>query len=112
MTREEFERVVQRTLEELREDPTVRLDNLIVVVEDHDPDGEGLLGLYEGTPLLDRGIDYVGVLPDQISIFMDTHLALGLDRAGTAAEIRRTVLHEIAHHQGIDDPRLHELGWG
>lgn len=117
MTREDFEQVVDRTLEELVRDFPVRPDNLVVVVENgatrqQDPRGEGLLGLYEGIPLLDRGMDYAGVLPDRISIFMETHLALGLDRAGTEAEIRRTVLHEIAHHLGIDDPRLHELGWG
>jgi predicted Zn-dependent protease with MMP-like domain len=83
-----------------------------VVVEEQDPYDEGLLGLYEGIPLSDRGIDYAGVLPDRISIFVDSHLAMGLDRAGTAEQIRRTVLHEIAHHLGIGDRRLHELGWG
>jgi predicted Zn-dependent protease with MMP-like domain len=83
-----------------------------VVVEEQDPYDEGLLGLYEGIPLSDRGIDYAGVLPDRISIFVDSHLAMGLDRAGTAEQIRRTVLHEIAHHLGIGDRRLRELGWG
>ena len=112
MAREEFEGVVDRTLEEIRRDIVERLDNLIVVVEEQDPYDEGLLGLYEGIPLSDRGIDYAGVLPDRISIFMDSHLAMGLDRAGTAEQIRRTVLHEIAHHLGIGDRRLHELGWG
>ena len=112
MAREEFEGVVDRALEEIRRDIVERLDNLIVVVEEQDPYDEGLLGLYEGIPLSDRGIDYAGVLPDRISIFVDSHLAMGLDRAGTAEQIRRTVLHEIAHHLGIGDRRLHELGWG
>ena len=110
--REDFEKVVDLTLEELPVDIARRLDNLVVVVEDRDPHCEGLLGFYQGVSLRDRGINYAGVLPDLISIFMDTHLALGLDDEGTAQEIRRTVLHEIAHHLGIDDHRLQELGWG
>ena len=112
MTREEFEEVVTDALEELPRDIAARVDNLVVVVEDQDPSGTGLLGLYEGISLLDRGTDYAGVLPDRISIFMRSHLAMGLDRAATVAEIRRTVLHEIAHHLGVDDHRLQELGWG
>lgn len=112
MTRNDFEAIVDRILEELPRYIAVQLDNLVVVVEDRDPDDGDLLGLYEGMSLLDRGMDYAGVLPDRISIFMNTHLALGLNRANTVTEIRRTVLHEIAHHLGIDDQRLHELGWG
>ena len=112
MTLEEFEQAVDLALEHLPADIAAHLDNLVVVVEERDPHGEGLLGLYEGISLLDRGIDYAGVLPDRISIFMETHLALGLDRPGTCEQIRRTVLHEIAHHLGIDDLRLDELGWG
>ena len=110
--REDFEKVVDVALEELPDDIAARLDNLVVVVEERDPHGEGLLGFYHGIPLPDRGMSYAGVLPDRISIFMDTHLALGLDHEGTSEEIRRTVLHEIAHHLGIDDHRLRELGWG
>lgn len=82
-----------------------------MVVERQDHTGEGLLGLYEGISLLERGMDYAGVLPDRITIYMDSHLKMGLDRAGTTDEIRRTVLHEIGHHLGIDDARLTELGW-
>lgn len=100
------------TLEELPVEIARRIDNLVVVVEERDPHREGLLGFYQGVSLRDRGMNYAGVLPDRISIFMDTHLALGLDDEGTAEEIRRTVLHEIAHHLGIDDHRLQELGWG
>ena len=110
-TREFFEQVVTETLEELPDEIYERLDNLAVVVEDRDSCDASLLGLFEGISLLDRGIDYAGVLPDRISIFIGAHLDLGLDRRGTAAEIRRTVLHEIGHHLGIDDHRLDELGW-
>ncbi len=120
MTREFFELIVERTLEELRagrREAAAGIDNLLLVVEDsaapeHDHCGECLLGLYEGTALPDRGTDYVWALPDRISIFMKAHLALGLDREGTAEEIRKTVLHEIAHYLGIEEPRLHEIGWG
>lgn len=110
--REDFEKVVDAALEELPDDIAARLDNVVIVVEERDPHGEGLLGFYHGIPLPDRGMNYAGVLPDRISIFMDTHLALGMDTKRTSEEIRRTVLHEIAHHLGIDDLRLSELGWG
>ena len=66
--------------------------------------------MYEGVSLLDRG-DYWGALPDQITVFRLPHLELGLGEAELVAEIRKTVLHELAHHLGIDDRRLHELGW-
>ena len=73
--------------------------------------GDGLLGLYEGVSLLDRGVDYSGYLPDRILVFMEPHLQLKLPRHLLREEIRKTVLHEVAHHLGIDDDRLHELGW-
>ena len=112
MSRREFERIVDAALDEIPEDILARIDNLVVVVEDaptpdQDPD---LLGLYEGVPLEERG-DYWGALPDQITIFRRPHLALGLPPDRLRTEIRRTVLHEIAHHLGIDDARLQELGW-
>jgi predicted Zn-dependent protease with MMP-like domain len=116
MTNEEFETVVDEALETLPAWVTERVDNLVVVVEEaptpeQDPTEEGLLGLYEGVSLLERGIDYYGVMPDQITIFRKPHLALGLSREELRDEIRTTVLHEVAHHLGIDDERLHQLGW-
>lgn len=116
MNQAEFERIVDEALEEIPDAIVDRVDNLHVVVEqwptpDQDPDGTGLLGIYEGVSLLDRGLGYSGHLPDRIVIFMQPHLRLGLDRSGLRAEIRKTVLHEVAHHLGIDDARLHELGW-
>ncbi len=109
--RSEFETVVELALAELPDDVASKIDNLVVVVEDKDPSGEGLLGLYEGVPLLERGFEYQGALPDRITIFIDSHFEMGLDRNALADEIRRTVLHEIGHHLGIDDRRLHALGW-
>jgi predicted Zn-dependent protease with MMP-like domain len=69
------------------------------------------LGIYEGISLPERSADYWGALPDRIIVFREPHLELGLEKDELEAEIRRTVLHEIAHHLGIDDERLHELGW-
>lgn len=92
------------------------IDNLVVVVEDEptseqDPTNEGLLGLYSGVSLLDRAGGYWGVMPDQIIIFRLPHLQLGLEHDELADEIRRTLLHELAHHLGIEDRRLEELDW-
>lgn len=116
MSRAHFEAVVDRVLEELPDWVQERIDNLFVVVEDRprpeqDPEGTGLLGLYEGVSLAERSGDYWGAMPDQITIFRLPHLALGLAAPDLEHEIRRTVLHELAHHLGIDDVRLHELGW-
>jgi predicted Zn-dependent protease with MMP-like domain len=116
MSRRAFEQVVDEALEELPDWVLEVVDNLHVVVEnrpttEQDPHHEGILGIYEGVALAERGIDYSGFLPDRISVFMEPHLALGLNRDDLRDEIRRTVLHEVAHHLGIDDRRLHELGW-
>ncbi len=111
LTRQEFERVVEQVLDELPDGIAGKLDNLVVVVEERPPSGEDLLGLYEGISLADRGMDYAGVLPDRITIYMESHIEMELDRVSTIEEIRRTVLHEIGHHLGIDDARLAELGW-
>ncbi len=111
LTRREFERIVDQVLEELPGDIAAKLDNLVVVVEERPPPGEDLLGLYEGISLADRGMDYAGALPDRITIYMESHIEMELDRVSTIEEIRRTVLHEIGHHLGIDDARLSELGW-
>ncbi len=107
----EFERVVDRVLEELPEWVLDKIDNLAVVVEEHPSQELGdVLGVYEGVALSERG-DYFGVMPDRIVVFRRPHLELGLERNELEAEIRKTVLHEVAHHLGIDDERLIELGW-
>lgn len=116
MRRAAFEQVVDEALDSLPDWVHERIDNLHVVVaewpsREQDPEGHGLLGIYEGISLLERGVDYSGFLPDRIVVFMGPHLRLGLGRDDLRKEIRTTVLHEIAHHLGIDDDRLHELGW-
>ncbi len=111
MKRHEFEHLVDRVLEDLPGWVVEKIDNLAVVVEEHPPKELGdVLGVYEGVALNERG-DYFGVLPDTIVVFRQPHLELGLKRDELEAEIRKTVLHEIAHHLGIDDDRLTELGW-
>jgi predicted Zn-dependent protease with MMP-like domain len=89
------------------------MDNVVVLVEDDAPDGEaGLLGLYEGTPLTQRDSSWaMGSLPDRITIFRHPTLAVCDTPDEVVEEVRVTVVHEIAHHFGIDDARLHQLGW-
>lgn len=116
MNRAEFSRRIDTVLAELPPWVIEQIDNLTVTVADRptteqDPNGTGLLGIYEGVSLADRGVDYFGYTPDQIVIFYLPHMELGLSDEELQAEIRVTVLHEIAHHLGIDDQRLHELGW-
>jgi predicted Zn-dependent protease with MMP-like domain len=113
---EEFEREVEVVLARLPEWVKEAMDNVYVVVERRpskaqDPTGEGLLGLYEGVSLDERGFDYFGVAPDSIFVFYEPHMALGLTGQALRDEIRTTVLHELGHHLGMTDERLHELGW-
>lgn len=110
MRRHDFEREVDRVLEALPDWVVEQIDNLVVVVEEEDPTEEGLLGLYEGVSLAERA-DYFGVMPDRIVIYRRSHLDMGLSNEELRSEIRKTVLHEVAHHLGIDDERLTELGW-
>ena len=111
MRLDEFEDVVDQTLESLPEWVLEKIDNLIVVVEEEPTPEQGdILGVYDGVSLAERA-DYFGVMPDRIVIFRQPHLRLGLTRDELRAEIRTTVLHELAHHLGIDDDRLTELGW-
>jgi len=117
MEHNEFEAIVRDALESLPEWVHGALNNIEVLVadeadEDQDPDCEGLLGLYVGLPLPERGIDYAGELPDVIYIFRLPHLELELPADELREEIARTLIHEIAHYFGIDDDHLDEIGWG
>ena len=116
VTDAEFDRIVGEALDSLPDWVNDTMDNIVFAVADRPSpeqaaDGDDLLGLYEGVSLLDRGNTYSAVLPDTITIFKQPHLALGLDPDELRNEIRITVLHEIAHHLGMDEERLHELGW-
>jgi len=112
-----FERMVDAVLDELPPWVVDEIDNLHVVVQDRPTpaqaeNGAHLLGLYEGVMLKNRGMNYFATAPDRISIFREQHLRYARGPQHLAKQIRKTVLHEMAHHLGIDDERLHELGWG
>ena len=106
-----FEELVGAALDGIPDELWQGFDNVAVVVEDAHPDDPDLLGLYEGFPLTDR-MDYAGVLPDRISIYRLPLCDMCEDEDELVDEIRITVVHELAHHMGIDDEHLHELGWG
>jgi predicted Zn-dependent protease with MMP-like domain len=114
MGRERFEELVADALDEVPEALLRQLRNVVVLVEDDAPAEAGgrLLGLYEGYALTDRDWNYSGVLPDRVTIFRNPILAVCRTEAEVVEQVTITVVHEIAHHFGIDDARLHELGWG
>ncbi|GAA4204530.1 metallopeptidase family protein [Microbispora amethystogenes] len=105
-----FEELVAEALDTIPADLAKVMDNVVVVVVD-DPPEPGLLGLYTGIPLTERGDWYSGVLPDRIEIYRNPTLEICETEDDVVEEVRVTVVHEIAHHFGIDDDRLHELGW-
>jgi len=113
MSRERFEELVGEALDEVPAELLSMMNNVVVLVEDKPSDGSyDLLGLYEGTALTDRGWNYAGVLPDRITIYRLPTLRVCETETDVIDEVAITVVHEIAHHFGIDDHRLHELGWG
>jgi predicted Zn-dependent protease with MMP-like domain len=112
MSRERFEELVGEALDEVPEELLGLMCNVVILVEDDPPPGEDLLGLYEGHALTDRGWDYSGVLPDRILIYRRPILRICDTEDDVVDEVAVTVVHEIAHHFGIDDERLHALGWG
>ncbi|HEV3475312.1 MAG TPA: metallopeptidase family protein [Actinomycetota bacterium] len=107
-----FERLVAEAIDQLPAWVHERLDNVDVLVEDEPPPDEpGLLGVYEGIPLTERGVDYYGALPDRITLFRRTiERAAGGDDDAVKRVVADTVVHEVAHFFGISDERLHELG--
>ncbi|MFC7329143.1 metallopeptidase family protein [Marinactinospora rubrisoli] len=109
LTRAQFEELVADALDTIPPELAQHIDNVVVTVQDESP--EGLLGLYEGIPLTERGDGYAGVLPDQIFIYQREICAICDTPEQVVAEVRITVIHELAHHFGIDDDRLTELGW-
>ena len=113
MSLEEFEDAVRDGLDRIPPELAAQMDNVVVLVEDDAPaDDPDLLGLYEGVPLTERGEFWAaGSLPDRITVFRNPTLAICSDREEVVEEVAITVVHEVAHHFGIDDERLHELGW-
>ena len=109
--RRSFEEHVRRALDSLPAELAARIDNVAILVRDEHPDDPDLFGLYEGTPLPERG-DRAGAFPDRITIYRLPLEESFPDPDELEEEIRITVLHELAHYFGIDEDRLSELGYG
>lgn len=114
MSDEAFEDAVGDALDQIPDELAAMMSNVAVLVEDEPPpDDPDLLGLYEGIPLTERDEWWAaGSLPDRITIFRNPTLRMCASREEVVDEVAVTVVHEIAHHFGIDDERLHALGWG
>lgn len=107
-----FEALVVDELDQLPDDMVDGLDNVVFVVEDRPEDGGlDLFGLYDGLALTERDRYGQGELPDRIVVYREPHLAACDDEQALRDEVHTTLVHEIAHFYGIDDDRLHELGW-
>jgi len=111
MDPQRFDEVVSDALDLIPPRLAAVMDNVVVLVADRHPDEADLLGLYEGVALTDRDSHYAGSLPDTITIYREALLDICDREDQVVDEVRITVVHEIAHHFGIDDDRLHELGW-
>lgn len=108
--RAQFEDLVGEALDLIPEELGRLMENVVVLVEDYPPAGRRLLGLYHGVPLTERGTGYAGMLPDTIHIYRVPILRMCRTEEEVVDEVRHTVVHEVAHHFGISDERLHELG--
>jgi predicted Zn-dependent protease with MMP-like domain len=107
-----FEDRVRSALESLPAELRHAMSNVEIVIEDENPEDPDIFGLYLGIPLTERH-DYAGVLPDKIAIYrIPLEAEFGHDHELLEQEIRITVVHEVAHHFGVDEDRLTELGWG
>jgi predicted Zn-dependent protease with MMP-like domain len=112
LTADEFERVVTEEFDALPDDMVDGLENVVFVVEDRPEDGSlDLLGLYDGIALTERGQYGFGEMPDRIILYREPLLSICDDEVQLREEIHVTLVHEIAHFYGIDDDKLHELGW-
>ncbi|MGO4957779.1 metallopeptidase family protein [Luteococcus sp. Sow4_B9] len=111
MDADEFEELAAEALEEIPDELMALLDNCLLIVEDRNEDEPEILGLYEGVPLTERDGGYSAVLPDRIFVYRLPTLEMCESREEVADEVLTTVVHELAHFFGIDDDRLHALGW-
>ncbi len=111
MSRTAFEELVTDALDALPPEISRLMDNVAIFVEDDPPAGEDLLGLYEGVPMTERDTSYAMALPDRISIYRLPILRISEDADEAREQVGVTVVHEVAHHFGIGDDRLHDLGY-
>ncbi len=109
---QQFEELVADALDEVPPELMRLLDNVVVLVEDRNGEEPDLLGLYEGHALTERGWQYGGDLPDRIMIYREAICEICSTAEEVVEEVTVTVVHEIAHHFGISEERLHQLGWG
>jgi len=113
MSPEEFDALVDTALDEIPDELARLVRNVVVLVEEEPPEGEpdDLLGLYDGVALTERDSSMLPHLPDRIFLYRGPLLDMCDDEEDLANEVRITVVHEVAHHFGIDDARLHDLGY-
>ncbi|AQA23756.1 possibl zinc metallo-peptidase family protein [Rhodococcus sp. MTM3W5.2] len=112
MTEARFEELVSEALDLIPAELARAIDNVVVLVEDRDPEEPGLLGLYHGIALTERDSHYGGSLPDTITIYREALLDVCDSEEQVIEEVAITVIHEVAHYFGIEEERLHQLGWG
>lgn len=112
MSEDRFEELVADALDLIPPELTRAIENVVVLIESRHPEDPQLLGLYHGIALTERDSHYGGSLPDTITIYRDALLAICADESEVVDEVAVTVIHEIAHYFGIDEERLHQLGWG
>ncbi|UYP19169.1 metallopeptidase family protein [Rhodococcus sp. Z13] len=112
MSDEHFEDLVSEALDEIPRELAQAIDNVVVLVEGRNEEEPDLLGLYQGIALTERDSHYAGSLPDTITIYRDAILDICETDDDVVHEVLVTVVHEIAHYFGIDEERLHQLGWG
>ena len=109
---EDFYALAEEALATLPEELLDDLENVAIVVEDEPEDGSETLGVYEGTALTERDSSWFGMLPDRVVLFRGPLSRMCEDEDDLFEEISITLVHEICHYHGIDEERLHELGWG
>lgn len=107
-----FDELVAEALDLIPDELAAAMDNVVILVEPRHPDEPALLGLYEGIALTERNSYYSAVLPDRITIYREALLDFCENEQELVEEVAVTVVHEVAHHFGIPEHRLHELGWG
>ena len=112
MSAQRFDDLVSDALDLIPAQLAAAIDNVVILVEDRNPDEPDLLGLYEGVALTERDSFYAGALPDTVTIYREALLEMCDTETEVVDEVAITVIHEIAHHFGIDDAGLHALGYG
>ncbi|KQV75228.1 hypothetical protein ASC61_09570 [Aeromicrobium sp. Root344] len=112
VSEDRFAELVEAAFDAVPAELAALLDNVVLFIEDDAPaDDPTLLGFYDGIPLTERDTSYGGVMPDRIHVYRNPTLAICDTEEDVVEEVGITVVHEIAHHFGIEDDRLHELGY-